>query len=140
MGCILDSTWDPNLYSNVILHGELIKLEILCTYFERTSQTGFINRLNSLVSNIAAIYDATCSFIKVWFLKFSKLYSVVVMWPFRIVNNNIPQWYNFSWRKKSYLYNNPWKGPGYQIAEIGGATSNMNAFCKSFGKCFAQRI
>lgn len=137
MGCILDFTWDPNLYSNVILHGELIKLEILCTYFERTSQTDFINRLNSLVWSIAAIYDATCSFLKVWFLKVSKLCSIVVMWPFRIVNNNIPQWYNFSWRKKSYFYNNPWKGPRCQIAEIGGATSNMNAFCKSFGKCFA---
>lgn len=140
MCCTLDSIWDPNLYSNVILHREPIKLEILCTYFQVTSKPGFINRLNSLVWSIAGVYDATCSSLKVWFLKFSKLCSVVVMWPFRMVNNNIPQWYNFSWRKKSYFYNNPWKGPRYQIAEIGGATSNMNAFCKSFGKLFAQRI
>lgn len=140
MCCILDSICDANLYSNVILHRELIKLEILCTYFQRTSKTSFINRLNSLVWRIAAIYDATCSSLKVWFLKFSKLCSVVVMWHFRIVTNNIPRWYNFSWRKKSYFYSNPWKAPRYRIAETGGATSNMTAFCRSFGKLFAQRI
>lgn len=87
------------LIFHVILHRELIKLEILCTYFQRTSKTSFINRLSSLVWRIVAIYDATCSSLKVWFLKFSKLCSVVVMWHFRIVTNNIPRWYNFSWRR-----------------------------------------